>query len=67
MSDLKHKTDDELVQIIRASGRYRARLAVELVAAEEQVRELKRRINNSAMRSEWAVRYLDGTAHVSNL
>ena len=67
MSDLKHKTEDELVEIIKQGGRYRNRLMAELAVIERDASELKKRINNSAVRCGWAVRYLDGTADVSSI
>ena len=60
-SDLKHRTPQELVVIIQQGARYRRRLEAESKVLVEELALLNNKINNSNVRSTWAVSYLEGS------
>tara|TARA_B110000285_G_C14938225_1_gene520667 strand:- start:164 stop:364 length:201 start_codon:yes stop_codon:yes gene_type:complete len=60
MSELKHKSDDELVEIIQAQHKYRVKLKGRKKILEYQVKDLMTKISNSEIKTHWAIQYLSG-------
>jgi hypothetical protein len=60
MSDLKYRSDAELVTVIQEQYGYRCKLERQKADLEEQLGKVRRSINNSNIKSDWAMRYLSG-------
>lgn len=61
MSDLKHKTDDELLETLKYTAKSISNFQAELDVLENQVATLKQRIGGLSEKRRWIVHYLEGT------
>jgi len=60
MSNLKHLSDLELVDVIQQGSRYRKKLSREIHDLEDELKLLKIKKGGSEERSRWAIIYLSG-------
>jgi len=59
MSDLKHRTPEELLDVIVRCERYESELRSKIRALDAQAGRLRHNLNNSTMRHKWARKYLE--------
>jgi len=58
MSDLKWKTDIELVDVIQSNQAYIMKIEGEKEKLHMKIRDIDASINAVSQRSEWAIKYL---------
>lgn len=58
MSDLKWKTDIELVDVIQSNQAYIKKIEGEKENLQMKIRDIDASINAVSQRSEWAIKYL---------
>lgn len=57
-SDLKHRTDAELVEVIQNQKKWRDKLEKKKLELEAELGKVNHSINNSNMKTTWAIKYL---------